>query len=299
MLRASTLSLTSEQLKEKLRLYAELIRFNRPIGTYLLLWPTLWGLWFAAKGFPNLKLLIIFSIGVFLMRSAGCAINDYADRDFDKHVARTKDRPLTSGKISEKEALAVFGIIVFLAFILVLQLNLNTILFSVVAVILAATYPFMKRYHHFPQVHLGAAFAWAIPMAFVAITNSAPPLEAWLLFIASLLWTTAYDTQYGMVDIEDDIKEGMKSTAILFGKYDTFIIGILQLTTLILITIVGIMTERGLPFYISILLASALIRYQQSLTKDREPVKCLQAFLNNNYFGMIIFIGLAIDFWLE
>ncbi len=299
MLKASMLSLTSEQMKEKLRLYAELIRFNRPIGTYLLLWPTLWGLWFAAEGLPNLKLLIIFSIGVFLMRSAGCAINDYADRDFDKHVARTKDRPLTSGKISEKEALAVFGIIVFLAFILVLQLNLNTILFSVVAVILAATYPFMKRYHHFPQVHLGAAFAWAIPMAFVAITNSAPPLEAWLLFIASLLWTTAYDTQYGMVDIEDDIKEGMKSTAILFGQYDTFIIGILQLATLILITIVGIMTERGLPFYISILLASALIRYQQSLTKDREPAKCLQAFLNNNYFGMIIFIGLAIDFWLE
>ena len=299
MLKASMLSLTSEQMKEKLRLYAELIRFNRPIGTYLLLWPTLWGLWFAAEGLPNLKLLIIFSIGVFLMRSAGCAINDYADRDFDKHVARTKDRPLTSGKISEKEALAVFGIIVFLAFILVLQLNLNTILFSVVAVILAATYPFMKRYHHFPQVHLGAAFAWAIPMAFVAITNSAPPLEAWLLFIASLLWTTAYDTQYGMVDIEDDVKEGMKSTAILFGQYDTFIIGILQLATLILITIVGIMTERGLPFYISILLASALIRYQQSLTKDREPAKCLQAFLNNNYFGMIIFIGLAIDFWLE
>ncbi len=299
MLKASMLSLTSEQMKEKLRLYAELIRFNRPIGTYLLLWPTLWGLWFAAEGLPNLKLLIIFSIGVFLMRSAGCAINDYADRDFDKHVARTKDRPLTSGKISEKEALAVFGIIVILAFILVLQLNLNTILFSVVAVILAATYPFMKRYHHFPQVHLGAAFAWAIPMAFVAITNSAPPLEAWLLFIASLLWTTAYDTQYGMVDIEDDVKEGMKSTAILFGQYDTFIIGILQLATLILITIVGIMTERGLPFYISILLASALIRYQQSLTKDREPAKCLQAFLNNNYFGMIIFIGLAIDFWLE
>jgi len=293
------LDFTSEKIKEKLSLYAELVRFNRPIGTYLLLWPTLLGLWFAAEGFPNFKLLIIFSIGVFLMRSAGCAINDYADRDFDKHVSRTKDRPLTSGKISAKEVLAIFGVLVFLAFILVLQLNLNTILFSIVAVILAATYPFMKRYHHFPQVHLGAAFAWAIPMAFVAITNSAPPLEAWLLFTASLLWTTAYDTQYGMVDIEDDIKAGMKSTAILFGQYDTFIIGVLQLLTLILITVVGIMTERGLPFYTAILIAASLIRYQQALIKDREPTKCLQAFLNNNYFGMIIFIGVAIDYLLD
>lgn len=288
-----------EEVKIKLGLYGELIRFNRPIGTYLLLWPTLWGLWFAAEGIPQLKLLIIFSIGVFLMRSAGCAINDYADRDFDKHVARTKDRPLTSGKISDKEALAVFALILLLAFILVLQLNLNTILFSFVAVFLAATYPFMKRYHHFPQVHLGAAFAWAIPMAFIATTNTAPPLEAWLLFIASLLWTTAYDTQYGMVDIDDDIKKGMKSTAILFGQYDTFIIGALQLMTLILITIVGIITERSIIFYLSIFAAAVYIYHQQQLIKDREPTKCLQAFLNNNYFGMVIFIGIAIDFFID
>ena len=292
-------NLNTDTIKEKLKLYAQLIRFDRPIGTYLLLWPTLWGLWFAAEGFPSLKLIMLFSLGVFLTRSAGCAINDYADRDFDKHVARTKNRPLTSGKISSKEALAVFAVLMLLAFIIVLQFNLNTILFSMVAVVLAATYPFMKRYHHFPQVHLGAAFAWAIPMAFVAITNTAPPLEAWLLFIASLLLTTAYDTQYGMVDIEDDIKEGMKSTAIIFGQYDTFIIGSLQLVTLIIITIVGIMTERGIPFYLSILLASALIRYQQALTKNREPAKCLEAFLNNNYFGMFIFIGLAIDYSLD
>ena len=157
----------------------------------------------------------------------------------------------------------------------------------------------MKRYHHFPQVHLGAAFSWSIPMAFVASTNSAPPIEAWLLFIASLLWTTAYDTQYGMVDIEDDIKEGMKSTAILFGKYDTFIIGALQLCTLILITIVGILTHRGFIFYLGIFVAAGLIHYQQSLIKDREPQKCFQAFLNNNYFGMAIFIGLAIDYMLH
>lgn len=299
MLKNTILRFLPEQATEKLNLYAQLIRFDRPIGTYLLLWPTLWGLWFASKGIPTLKLLLIFILGVFLMRSAGCAINDYADRDFDKHVARTKNRPLTSGKISARETLAIFGIFVFLAFILVLQLNLNTIIFSLVAVVLAATYPFMKRYHHFPQVHLGAAFAWAIPMAFVAITNNFPPLEAWLLFVASLLWTTAYDTQYGMVDIEDDIKAGMKSTAILFGKYDTCIIGILQLMTLILIAIVGSITGRGMPFYLSILLASGFIRYQQTLIKNRNPTQCLQAFLNNNYFGMLIFIGLAFDYWLD
>jgi len=293
------LGLTSDEIKTKLSLYGELIRFNRPIGTYLLLWPTLWGLWFAAEGIPEIKLLIIFSIGVFLMRSAGCAINDYADRDFDKHVARTKDRPLTSGKISDKEALAVFAIILLLSFILVLQLNLNTILFSFIAVFLAATYPFMKRFHHFPQVHLGAAFAWAIPMAFIATTNSMPPIEAWLLFLASLLWTTAYDTQYGMVDIEDDLKKGMKSTAILFGKYDTFIIGSLQLITLMLITIVGMMTARGFIFYLSILVAAMIICYQQGLIKDRKPDECLHAFLNNNYFGMVLFIGIAIDFYIH
>ncbi len=293
------LALTTFEIKEKLRLYSELIRFNRPIGSYLLLWPTLWGLWFAADGFPSLKLLIIFSIGVFVMRSAGCAINDYADRDFDKHVARTKDRPLTSGKISAKEALVVFGALVLIALILVSQLNLKTILFSSVALILAATYPFMKRFHYFPQVHLGAAYAWSIPMAFVATTNSAPPLEAWLLYVASLLWTTAYDTEYGMVDIEDDLKEGMKSTAILFGKYDTLIIGALQLCTLTLISIVGVLSERGLPFYIGILAAAAHIIYQQNLIKDRDTAKCLKAFLHNNYFGMFIFIGLALDYWLD
>lgn len=293
------LNISLSQLKAKLPLYAELIRFDRPIGTYLLLWPTLWGLWFAAKGTPSLKLLIIFCLGVFLMRSAGCTINDYADRDLDKHVSRTKNRPLTSGKISSKEALAVFAVLVLFAFILVLQLNAQTIAYSVVAVILAVSYPFMKRYHYFPQVHLGAAFAWAIPMAFVAITNTTPPPEAWLLFIASLLWTTAYDTQYGMVDIEDDLKQGMKSTAIFFGKHDTFIISALQLLTLILITWVGLLTQRGFPFYLSILAACVFIIYQQQLIKNREPAKCLQAFLNNNYLGMTLFIGVAIDFWLD
>ena len=281
---------------KKLRLYSELIRLDRPIGIYLLLWPTLWALWFASEGLPDLKILLIFSLGVFLMRSAGCAINDYADRDFDLHVERTKNRPLTSGRISAKEALGVFAVLCLIAFVLVLQLNTKTILLSVVAVILAASYPFMKRYHHFPQVHLGAAFAWAIPMAYTAITDTPPPFEAFLLFAAALLWTTAYDTQYGMVDIEDDVKIGVKSTAILFGKYDTFIIATLQLLTLIIITTVGILTHRGLLFYSSVLIASGLVVYQQMLTQDRIPTKCLQAFLNNNWLGMIIFLGIAADY---
>lgn len=281
---------------EKLKLYAELIRINRPIGIYLLLWPTLWALWFAAKGVPDLKILIIFSLGVFLMRSAGCAINDYADRDIDLHVARTKNRPITSGKITANEALGVFAVLVLLAFFLVIQLNKSTILLSIVAVFLAASYPFMKRYHHFPQVHLGAAFAWAIPMSYTAITRDPPPLQAWLLYTAALLWTTAYDTQYGMVDREDDLKIGVKSTAILFGKYDNFIIIILQILALIFIGAVGVLTQRGIIFHLSILLALGLVFYQQSLTKNREPAKCLKAFLNNNWIGMIIFIGIAADY---
>jgi len=282
-----------------LKYYAELIRLNRPIGIYLLLWPTLWGLWFAAQGVPDFKILIIFILGVILMRSAGCAINDYADRDIDSLVSRTKDRPLTSGKISTKEALAVFGVLSLIAFFLVLQLNTSTILLSIVAVILAASYPFMKRYHHFPQVHLGAAFAWAIPMAYTAINGSSPPLDAWLLFIAALLWTTAYDTQYGMVDREDDLKIGVKSTAIFFGKHDTFIIGILHLLTLIIITIVGMMNDRGSIFYLSILIATGFAIYQQFLTQKKEPQKCLQAFLNNNWLGMLIFLGIAVDYFVQ
>lgn len=284
---------------DKLKLYAELIRLNRPIGIYLLLWPTLWALWFAAKGVPDLKTLIIFVLGVVFMRSAGCAINDYADRDIDKHVARTQERPLTSGKITSKEALGVFAILVLVSFLLVLQLNTTTILLSVVAVILAASYPFMKRYHYFPQVHLGAAFAWAIPMSYTAITQDTPPIDAWLLFIAALLWTTAYDTQYGMVDREDDLKIGVKSTAILFGEHDNFINGTLQLLTLILLTLVGMLNDRGFLFYASILGASGFVIYQQFLTEKREPSKCLQAFLNNNLFGMVIFIGISTDYFVN
>lgn len=284
---------------ERLKLYAELVRLNRPIGIYLLLWPTLWALWFAAKGIPDLKILFIFVLGVIFMRSAGCAINDYADREIDKHVTRTKERPLTSGKITSKEALGVFATLVLASFLLVIQLNSSTILLSIVAAILAASYPFMKRYHHFPQVHLGAAFAWAIPMAYTAITHEPPPLDAWILYIAALLWTTAYDTQYGMVDREDDLKIGVKSTAILFGKYDNAINGSLQVLTLILLIIVGIINNLSIIFYTSILIASGFIIYQQFLTQNREPAKCLQAFLNNHWFGMVIFIGIAMDYFIN
>ena len=284
---------------ERLTLYAELVRLNRPIGIYLLLWPTLWGLWFASKGVPDIKILIIFSLGVVFMRSAGCAINDYADRDIDLLVSRTRERPLTSGKISSKEALLVFFFLLSASLLLVIQLDINTIMLSIVAALLAASYPFMKRYHYFPQVHLGAAFAWAIPMAYTAITKKTPPLEAWLLFIASLLWTTAYDTQYGMVDREDDLKIGVKSTAILFGKYDNFMNGTLQLLTLILLTIIGLLNKMGNIYYLSLLIASGFAIYQQILTKDREPARCLTAFLNNNWFGMVIFLGIATDYFFQ
>ena len=282
--------------KQQFPYYLQLIRFNRPIGTYLLLWPTLWALWFAAEGLPDLNILLIFVLGVFVMRSAGCAINDFADRKIDGHVKRTKDRPLATGKITAKEALMVFAVLSLVAFVLVLQLNLATILLSTVALLLAASYPFTKRYHSLPQVHLGAAFAWAVPMAFTAITGEAPPLIAWLLFTTTLLWTTAYDTLYGMVDRDDDLKLGMKSTAILFADKDKLIVGLLQVLTILLLLIIGYLALRGWIYYVGIAGAAGLFIYQQQLIKAREPSACFQAFLNNHWLGMIVFIGLAIDY---
>ena len=282
--------------KQQFPYYLQLIRFNRPIGTYLLLWPTLWALWFAAEGLPDLNILLIFVLGVFVMRSAGCAINDFADRKIDGHVKRTKDRPLATGKITAKEALMVFAVLSLVAFVLVLQLNLATILLSTVALLLATSYPFTKRYHSLPQVHLGAAFAWAVPMAFTAITGEAPPLIAWLLFTTTLLWTTAYDTLYGMVDRDDDLKLGMKSTAILFADKDKLIVGLLQVLTILLLLIIGYLALRGWIYYVGIAGAAGLFIYQQQLIKAREPSACFQAFLNNHWLGMIVFIGLAIDY---
>lgn len=283
-------------LLERFKNYGRLIRFERPIGTLLLLWPTYWALWIAAQGFPGWKLLIIFSLGTFLMRSAGCAINDIADRRVDGHVERTKLRPLATGVISVKEALAVFGCLVFVAFILVLQLNNLTILFSGVAVLLAATYPFMKRYHHWPQVYLGLAFAWGIPMAFTAINNQAPPLVAWLLLATNVAWTTAYDTMYAMCDREDDLKIGVKSTAIIFDKHDRLIVGCLQLATLVLLAWVAYLAQLGLWFWLSLIIAAGFFVYQQYLIRDRDRWLSLRAFLNNNWVGLVVFIGIALSY---
>ena len=286
-------------IQEKLRYYSQLIRLDRPIGIYLLLWPTLWGLWVASRGIPEFKLLVIFSLGVILMRSAGCAINDYADRKIDQHVERTKTRPLATGKITGKEALGVFATLSLIAFFLVLQLNTYTILLSFVAVMLAASYPFMKRFHSLPQLHLGAAFAWAIPMAFTAVTAAPPPLEAWLLFAATLLWTIAYDTMYALSDKEDDLKIGVKSSAILFGKYDKLIIGLLQLATILILAWVGYIIGFGIYYFSSLVIATLLFIYQHKMIKDREPIQCLHAFLHNNWVGMAIFIGIFIDYFLS
>jgi len=278
--------------------YTRLVRLDRPIGIYLLLWPTLWALWIAAEGLPDAVVLIIFVAGVILMRSAGCAINDYADRDIDRHVERTRGRPLARGAVSPREALAVFLILAFCAFLLVLALNRLTLLLSVVGVVLAATYPFMKRFHYLPQVHLGAAFGWAVPMAFAAQTGAFPPPVAWLLFVATVLWATAYDTMYAMADRDDDLNIGVKSTAILFGEADRLIVGLIQVVLLAVLTAVGVLAELGPVYYATLVAGAGLFVNQQKLICDRLPDDCFRAFLNNNYFGMVIFAGIAAHYAL-
>lgn len=285
-------------MMQRLKYYAQLVRLDRPIGIYLLLWPTLWALWIAAEGIPPLSLLLIFVLGVVLMRSAGCAINDYADRDIDPHVERTRQRPLAAGYISAQEALLICALLCLLAFLLVVQLNTKTILLSLGAVVLALTYPFMKRVHSLPQAHLGAAFAWGIPMAFTAISNEWPPLVAWVLFLASLCWTVAYDTMYAMSDREDDLKIGVKSSAIFFGRYDKLVIGLLQLLTLVLLIWVGQLAHLGWIYYSSLLVALGFALYEQYLISQRERMRCFQAFLNNNWFGMAVFLGISLDYLL-
>ena len=280
---------------ERLEQYAVLVRLNRPIGILLLLWPTMISLWIAAQGWPDPLVLTVFIMGVILMRSAGCAINDYADRHIDGSVARTKDRPLVSGKISEVEALIVFATLSICAFGLVLLMNRLTILMSLAGVVLAASYPFMKRYHFLPQVHLGAAFGWTVPMAFTAQANELTPIT-WLLFIATVLWTTAYDTMYAMADREDDLKIGVKSTAILFGPLDKVIIGVLQAMLIMTLLLIGQRAELSGFYYTGVLLASCFAIWQQYLIRNREPQQCFQAFLNNNWFGMVVFIGVVLDY---
>lgn len=281
--------------QNKLLAYHRLMRTDKPIGALLLLWPTLWALWVATPGLPPLWILAVFVAGVWLMRAAGCVVNDYADRKFDGHVKRTANRPLPSGDVTEKEARTLFVVLVLLSFLLVLTLNTMTILLSVAALALAWVYPFMKRYTHLPQVVLGAAFGWSIPMAFAAVSESVP-LSCWLMFLANILWAVAYDTQYAMVDRDDDLKIGIKSTAILFGRQDKLIIGILQVAVLALMMAIGYLNQLNGAFYGAVAAAGVLFIYQQKLIANREREACFKAFLNNNYVGLVLFVGLAISY---
>lgn len=273
--------------------YCRLMRIDKPIGSLLLLWPTLWALWMAGRGIPDPWVLFVFVAGVFLMRAAGCVINDYADRHFDGHVKRTAARPLPSGEVSEQSAKALFVILVLLAFGLVLTLNRMTIWLSVGGLALAWVYPFMKRVSHLPQLVLGAAFGWSIPMAYAAVSQTLP-LTCWMMFLAYICWTVAYDTQYAMVDRDDDLKVGIKSTAILFGRFDTLIIGLLQLSMLLLMTVLGYLTSLGPVFYGALLVAAGLFVYQQRLIAGRGRDACFKAFKNNNYVGMALFAGVIL-----
>ena len=275
----------------KLGLYAQLIRFEKPIGFYLLLWPTLWALAIAAQGAPDGWILFVFVAGTFLMRSAGCAINDYADRDLDLNVARTRERPLTSGKITTREALSVFAVLALLAFLLVLSLNRFTIMLSLVGILLAASYPYMKRFHYLPQVHLGAAFGWAVPMAFAAQTGALPK-QAWLLYVATILWAVAYDTMYSMVDRDDDLKLGVKSTAILFGEYDRLMVAIFQVMFVTALVLIGLDLGFSVYYYLGLGAAMLLLGFQQFLIADRAPGHCFIAFLNNHWVGAVVFAGI-------
>ena len=273
----------------------QITRMDKPIGTYLLLWPTYWALWIASDGWPTLHMLLVFSLGVFLMRSAGCVINDFADRKIDGAVKRTQNRPLVTGALSSSEALQLFATFVLIAFGLVLTLNHYTIMLSLVAVFLAASYPFMKRITHFPQVVLGAAFSWGMIMVFAQEQGQIPTV-AWLLFSANVLWTVAYDTMYAMVDRDDDVKIGVKSTAIIFAHNDKRIILFLQLMTLALLFTVGDMLAFGWPYQLSLVVAAGFFCYQQILIAGRERERCFQAFLNNHYVGLIVFVGVAIEY---
>ncbi|QKQ28156.1 4-hydroxybenzoate octaprenyltransferase [Candidatus Reidiella endopervernicosa] len=271
------------------------MRLDRPIGILLLLWPTLWALWIAAEGMPRIGVLLVFVLGVVLMRSAGCVINDYADRAIDPHVSRTRERPIASGRVEPNEALKLFAALCVAAFMLVLFMNSLTIMLSFVGVALAAIYPFTKRHTYLPQVFLGAAFGWAVPMAFAAQLGEVPQ-AAWLIFIATVLWATAYDTIYAMVDRDDDIKIGVKSTAILFGELDRVIIGVIQALLLLTLLVVGVQLKLGGFFYLGLLVATGLAVQQQRLIKNRDRDLCFKAFLDNNWFGMAIFVGLLLEY---
>lgn len=272
-----------------------LMRMNKPVGIYLLLWPTLWALWLASVGMPDWDILVIFVLGVVVMRAAGCVINDIADRKIDGHVKRTVARPLITGQVSLKQAWALFAGLLLCALVLVLQLNIQTLYLSFVAVLLASAYPFLKRHTHLPQVALGAAFSWAIPMAFMAV-NQHVPLWAWWLYVANLAWTVAYDTQYAMVDRDDDLNIGVKSTAILFGRYDVVWIAVLQLVTLGSLGMVGLLLSLPMVYWVSLIVVFGMFLYHQRLLKDRERDACFRAFIYNHWAGFVVWLGLVGSF---
>ncbi|HCI53845.1 MAG TPA: 4-hydroxybenzoate octaprenyltransferase [Gallionella sp.] len=283
------------KLIERLSLYIQLTRLDRPIGILLLLWPTLWGIWIAGNGTPAWPIVLIFTLGTVLMRSAGCAINDYADRHIDLHVERTRDRPITSGRISHKEALLLASVLTLISFALILPLNTLTLLLSIPAVFLAASYPFTKRFFVIPQAYLGIAFGFGIPMAFAAQLNSVPPV-AWLLLSANVFWAIAYDTEYAMVDRDDDIHLGIHSSALFFGKYDVLAVMCCYTTTLALLAIAGLMKDFGTAYFAGLLVATAITLHHYQLIKHRQRDKCFKAFLHNNWFGAAVFAGILLDY---
>jgi 4-hydroxybenzoate polyprenyltransferase len=280
---------------DRIKTYAQLMRLDKPIGILLLLWPMLWGLWFAAQGFPDELILVIFVLGTVLMRSAGCVINDFADRKIDPHVERTKNRPMAAGRVSSKEALWLAAGLSICAFLLVLPLNQLTILLSVPALFLAGTYPFTKRFFAMPQAYLGIAFSFGIPMAFAAQTGSLPPI-IWILMLANLFWVIAYDTAYAIVDKPDDLKIGIKTSAITFGQFDVLGVMVCHACFLAIMLLIGQLQQMNLAYYVGLITAGGLIAYQYSLIRNRDRVLCFKAFLHNNWVGMVVFIGIVLDF---
>ena len=282
----------------RLSLYFQLARLHRPIGILLLLWPTLWAVWIAGNGHPSWTILVIFIVGTVLMRSAGCVVNDYADQNIDKHVERTKDRPLTSGKVSSKEALLLAAILSLLSFLLILPLNKLTLLLSVPALFLAASYPFTKRFFAIPQAYLGIAFGFGIPMAFAA-TQGYVPAVAWVLLLANIFWAIAYDTEYAMVDRNDDIHLGIHSSALFFGSFDVMAVMFCYGITLALLAVAGLMVGLGLSYFLGLIVAEGIALYHYRLIKDRDRHKCFTAFLHNNWFGAVVFAGLVINYLMK
>ena len=279
----------------RIKTYAQLMRLDKPIGILLLLWPMLWGLWFAAQGLPDGRILVIFVLGTVLMRSAGCVINDFADRKIDPHVERTKNRPMAAGRVGSKEALLLAAGLSLIAFLLILPLNQLTILLSVPALFLAASYPFTKRFFAMPQAYLGIAFSFGIPMAFAAQTGSLPPL-LWILMLANLFWVIAYDTAYAIVDKPDDLKIGIKTSAITFGRFDVLGVMACHACFIAIMLVIGQLQQMNLAYYAGLIAASGLMAYQYTLIRNRDRALCFKAFLHNNWVGMAVFAGIALDF---